>query len=174
MPHKRNPIVAERLCGLARLVKANTQVALDNVALWHERDISHSSAERVALVDSFITLDYMLSKAHWLVEGLIVYPERCLANLAATRGLVFSSKALLAFVDKGLSREDAYEIIQRNSMAVWSDIQAAQAGADLLERLAADPDCPLTADELDTVFNPQGFLQNVDQIFERLDSLNFN
>jgi len=174
MPHKRNPIVAERLCGLARLVKANTQVALDNVALWHERDISHSSAERVALVDSFITLDYMLSKAHWLVEGLIVYPERCLANLAATRGLVFSSKALLAFVDKGLSREHAYEIVQRNSMAVWADIQAAQAGADLQERLAVDPDCPLTALELDTVFNPQGFLMNVEQIFERLESLSFN
>jgi adenylosuccinate lyase len=173
MPHKRNPITAERICGLARIVKANTQVALDNVALWHERDISHSSAERVALVDSLVALDYMLAKALWLVDGLVVYPERCRANLDSTRGLIFSSKALLALVDCGLTREAAYHVVQQNSMAVWADIQAAVAGPGLSERLADDPMCPLGPEELDAIFDAQAFLTQVGVLFERLGELEF-
>jgi adenylosuccinate lyase len=173
MPHKRNPIIAERICGLARVVKANAQVALDNVALWHERDISHSSAEKVTLVDSLTLLDYLLDKTTWLVDGLVIHHERCLANLQATRGLVFSSKVLLALINHGLSRADAYKIVQDNSMAVWSDIQTAVPGLNLQERLAADIACPLTEAELEAVFDPQAFLKNCDVLFERLESLGF-
>ena len=131
MPHKRNPITAERVCGLARVVKANAQVGFDNVALWHERDISHSSAERVVLADSFIATDYLLGKLEWILDGLVVYPERMLANLESTRGLIYSSRVLLALVDTGISREDAYAIVQRNAMVVWDDIQQARDGRDL-------------------------------------------
>ncbi|MCL1880066.1 MAG: adenylosuccinate lyase [Actinomycetia bacterium] len=173
MPHKRNPITAERICGMSRLVKANCQVALDNVALWHERDISHSSAERVAQSDSFIALDYMLDKMRWIIDGLVVYPERCLANLNATRGLIFSSKALLALIDCGLKREDAYAIIQGNSMAVWQDIQAAREGKCLCQRLLEDEQCPLDADKLAAIFDPAAFLAHVDVLFERLQGLGF-
>lgn len=174
MPHKRNPITAERICGIARVIKANVQVALDDVALWHERDISHSSAERIALTDSFIALDYILAKAIWLVDGLVVYPERCLANLSATRGLIFSSKVLLGLVDKGLTREQAYEIVQRNCMAVWAEIQNGQDGLTLRQRLAADAECLLSETELDAIFDPLAFLTNVDAVFKRLDSLTFD
>ena len=140
MPHKRNPITAERVCGLARVVKANAQVGFDNVALWHERDISHSSAERVVLADSFIATDYLLGKLEWILDGLVVYPERMLANLESTRGLIYSSRVLLALVDTGMSREDAYAIVQRNAMGVWDDIQQARDGATYRELLAADPE----------------------------------
>ena len=173
MPHKRNPVIAERICGMARVIKANTQVALDNVALWHERDISHSSAERIAMVDSFLALDYILAKALWLVEGLVVYPDRCRANLDATRGLVFSSKALLALVDTGMSREEAYGIVQGHSMAVWSDIQSARPGASLRERLEDDPLVTVPAAALDKAFDPWRFLQNIDVLFKRLADLEF-
>ncbi|MDR2197837.1 MAG: adenylosuccinate lyase [Coriobacteriales bacterium] len=168
MPHKRNPIISERICGLARVIKANVQVALDNVALWHERDISHSSAERVALVDSFIALDYLLAKMRWLLDGLVIYPENCRANLERTRGLIFSSKILLALIDSGLSREEAYVIVQRNAMAVWEEIQGAQAGLSFRERLEADPEVPLSAEQLDAVFDPWSFLGQIDLLFERL------
>ena len=129
MPHKRNPITAERVCGLARVVKANAQVGFDNVALWHERDISHSSAERVVLADSFIATDYLLDKLAWILDGLVVYPENMLANLEKTRGLIYSSRVLLALVGTGMLREDAYAIVQRASMRVWDDIQQAPPGA---------------------------------------------
>src|SRR5947207_5155627 len=112
MPHKRNPIISERICGIARIVRANSLVGLENVALWHERDISHSSAERVVLPDSSIALDYILHKAASLIEGLVVYPQRMLENLAATRGLIFSGQLLLALTQKGVSRETAYEWVQ--------------------------------------------------------------
>ncbi len=135
MPHKRNPITAERICGMARLVKANAQVAFDDVALWHERDISHSSAERVAQADSFIALDYMLSKLEWILDGMVLYPANMLANLNRTRGLIFSSKVLLALVDTGITREEAYKIVQRNSMAVWDDVHAAVDGPTVCDRL---------------------------------------
>lgn len=173
MPHKRNPITAERVCGLARVVKANVQVGLDNVALWHERDISHSSAERVVLADSFTALDYMLAKLTWMVDGLVLYPEVMLANLNRTRGLIYSSQVLLALVDTGMSREDAYALVQRNSMAVWEDIQQARAGETLKERLLGDKDVSLTKEQLDDIFDPWSFLKRTQVIFDRLETLRF-
>src|ERR1700760_4094984 len=119
MPHKRNPVTAEQISGLARVGRANAQAALENVALWHERDISHSSAERVILADSTILADYMLDRFAWVMEGLVVRPERMLANLDASHGLPFSGRVLLKLVEAGLSREAAYEIVQRNAMRAW-------------------------------------------------------
>jgi adenylosuccinate lyase len=174
MPHKRNPITAERVCGMARMIKANVQVALDNVALWHERDISHSSTERVALADSFIGLDYILGKMLWILDGLKIYPNNCLANLNRTRGLIYSSKVLLAMVDTGISREDAYAIVQRNAMEVWDDVQQARPGATFRERLEADPACAaITTAQWDALFDPWQFLSHLPILFERLQGLEF-
>lgn len=173
MPHKRNPITAERVCGLARVVKANAQVGFDNVALWHERDISHSSAERVVLADSFIATDYLLGKLEWILDGLVVYPERMRANLESTRGLIYSSRVLLALVDTGMLREDAYAIVQRNAMAVWDDIQQAREGASFRERLAEDAECPLSDIELNRIFDPWAFLARSGVLFERLKGCEF-
>ncbi|QWT17547.1 adenylosuccinate lyase [Collinsella sp. zg1085] len=173
MPHKRNPITMEKVCGLARVVKANAQVAFDNVALWHERDISHSSAERVALADSFIALDHMFACLNRVIDGLMLYPERMKANLEMTRGLIFSSKVLLALVDTGITREDAYKIVQRNSMKVWDDVHRAVAGPSLKEMLLADEDCPLSSEQLDTIFDPWDFLTRIDTVFARLEQLSF-
>ena len=173
MPHKRNPITVEKVCGLSRVVKANAQVAFDNVALWHERDISHSSNERVALADSFIALDHMLGCLIRIIDGLVLYPARMKANLAATRGLIFSSKVLLALVDTGITREEAYAIVQRNSMQVWDDVQQARDGADLRGKLEADPECTLTSEQLDAIFDPWSFLGRIDVVFDRLEQLSF-
>ena len=173
MPHKRNPITAERICGLSRVVKANSQVALDNVALWFERDISHSGAERVALADSFTALDYMFGKMQWMLDGLNVYPKKSEQNLWRTKGLIFSSKVILALVDAGMTREDAYVVVQRNAMAVWEDIQQAQDGPTYRERLEADVDCPLTAEQLDKIFDPWAFLTRKGEVFDRLKTLEF-
>lgn len=173
MPHKRNPITAERVCGLARVVKANAQVAFDDVALWYERDISHSGAERVVLADSFIALDYMFSKMQWMLDGLNVYVNKSLHNLWRTRGLIFSSKVILALVDTGMTREDAYVVVQRNAMKVWDDIQQAIDGPTFRENLEADPDCPLTEAQLDEIFDPTSFLGHKDVIFEKLKDLEF-
>lgn len=173
MPHKRNPITLEKVCGLSRVVKANAQVAFDNVALWHERDISHSSAERVAQADSFMALDHMLTCLIRIVDGLILYPARMKANLDLTRGLIYSSKVLLALVDTGISREDAYKIVQRNSMAVWDDVHAAVDGLDLRARLEADPECTVTSEKLDEIFDPWDFLTRCDAVFARLEQLSF-
>lgn len=173
MPHKRNPITAERMCGLARVVKANAQVAFDDVALWYERDISHSGAERVVLADSFIALDYMFSKMQWMLDGLNVYVKKSLHNLWRTRGLIFSSKVILALVDTGMTREDAYVVVQRNAMKVWDDIQQAIDGPTFRENLEADPDCPLTEAQLDEIFDPTSFLGHKDVIFEKLKDLEF-
>ncbi|KAF0209409.1 MAG: adenylosuccinate lyase [Actinomycetota bacterium] len=176
MPHKRNPITAERVVGLARVVKANAQVGFDNVALWHERDISHSSAERVVLADSFIATDYLLSKLEWILDGLVVYPERMRANLDATRGLIYSSRVLLALVDSGMSREDAYEVVQRNSMRVWDDIQQARSGPGLRDLLAGDTEVSgagITDEQLDAIFDPWAFLARVGVVFERVEGLEF-
>lgn len=173
MPHKRNPITAERMCGLARVVKANAQVAFDDVALWYERDISHSGAERVVLADSFIALDYMFSKMQWMLDGLNVYVNKSLYNLWRTRGLIFSSKVILALVDTGMTREDAYVVVQRNAMKVWDDIQQAIDGPTFRENLEADPDCPLTEAQLDEIFDPTSFLGHKDVIFEKLKDLEF-
>ena len=173
MPHKRNPITVERVCGLSRVVKANAQVALDNVALWYERDISHSGTERTALPDSFIALDYMFGKMQPLLDGLFTYPAKMEANLWRTRGLIFSSKVLLALVQTGITREDAYVIVQRNAMQVWEDIQNAVDGPTYRERLEADPDVNLTAEQLDAIFDPWAFLTRKDAIFARLESCEF-
>ena len=174
MPHKRNPITVEKVCGLSRVVKANAQVAFDNVALWHERDISHSSNERVALADSFIALDHMLRCLIRILDGLVLYPARMMANLNSTRGLIFSSKVLLALVDTGMTREEAYKVVQRNSMAVWDDVQQARDGATLRERLEEDEGCKLSPAELDKIFDPRAFLTRVDVVFDRLEQLSFD
>jgi adenylosuccinate lyase len=164
MPHKRNPILSERICGMARTVRANSIVGLENVALWHERDISHSSAERVVLPDSSIALDYMLHKMTSLIDGLVVYPERMLENLHATRGLVFSGQLLLALARGGAQREAAYEWVQRNAMKVWDE------GGDFQEFVAADADirAHLSPAEIERVFALDTYLRNVDAIFARV------
>jgi adenylosuccinate lyase len=167
MPHKRNPIIAERICGLSRVVKANAQVGFDDVALWHERDISHSSAERVVLVDSSTLTDYILDKLAWMLDGLQVYPKNMLHNLERMRGLVFSSRVLLAFVDAGMLREAAYEVVQRNAMKTWGGEGTFE------ENLLADPDMPLPPEELTAIFDPMVFLSRKDVVFERLEGLSF-
>ena len=164
MPHKRNPIISERICGIARVIRANSLVGLENVALWHERDISHSSAERVVLPDSSIALDYILHKATSLIEGLVVHPERMLQNLQLTRGLVFSGQLLLALTQKGVARETAYEWVQRNAMKVWEKNENFQ---ELLQQ-DADITSRLSAAEIDGAFTFATYLRNVDTIFERV------
>jgi adenylosuccinate lyase len=165
MPHKRNPILCERITGLARLVRANLQAGLENVALWHERDISHSSVERVILPDSTIALDYMLSLATFVISHLRVFPERMRRNLHAEGGLVFSQPVLLALVDRGLSREQAYRIVQSAAAAAWD------RGADFRTELAANPALAdrLSREELDDLFEPR--LEHLGTVFERLESL---
>lgn len=167
MPHKRNPIIAERLTGLARVIRSNALTALEDVALWHERDISHSSVERVIIPDSTTLVDYMLHKLKWLLEGLLVYPENMKRNLEGTGGLIFSSRVLLALVEKGLTREEAYAVVQRNAMATW------RGEGELKELLKADPEASkyLSDKELDELFDVGYFLRNVDTIFERLEKL---
>src|SRR5438874_403833 len=164
MPHKRNPILSERICGMARVVRANSIVGLENVALWHERDISHSSAERVVLPDSSIATDYMLQKMTTLIDGLVVYPERMLENLNVTHGSIFSGQLLLALTQAGASREEAYEWVQRNAMKAWDK------GKDLKTLVSSDKDISalLSAGEIDRVFSLDTYLRNVDQIFERV------
>ena len=173
MPHKRNPITAERVCGLSRVVKGNAQVAFDNVALWFERDISHSGAERVALADSFTALDYMFGKMQWMLDGLNVYTDKAVHNLWRTKGLIFSSKCILALVDTGMTREDAYVVVQRNAMQVWEDIQQAVDGPSYRERLEADPECKIPAEVLDKIFDPWQFLQRKGVMFDKLKTLEF-
>lgn len=173
MPHKRNPITAERICGLSRVIKANAQVGFDNVALWHERDISHSSAERVVLADSTIALDYILRKLEWILDGMVLYPKNMLANLNKTRGLIYSSRVLLVLVDTGMLREDAYAVVQENAMKVWDDLQQARAGKTFRELLEEDERCPLDGGSLDIIFNPWEFLGRKDVLFDRLKGLEF-
>lgn len=164
MPHKRNPILSERICGMARTVRANSIVGLENVALWHERDISHSSAERIVLPDSSATLDYILAKTTSLLDTLVVYPENMLKNLDLTRGLVFSGQLMLALTQKGISREDAYAWTQRNAMKVWDE------GGVYHELVANDADISahLTADEIGRVFDLKHYLRNVEKVFARV------
>ena len=160
MPHKRNPVVAERICGLARVVRASGAVGLENVPLWHERDISHSSAERIVLPDAFLALDYMLDRFAWLVEGLIVDVERMRANLDSSHGLVFSQRVLSALVAAGLARDDAYRLVQRHAMRAWDE------GLDFRELVESDPEIAPRLDP--TVFDLADALKHVDVIFERL------
>jgi adenylosuccinate lyase len=164
MPHKRNPVTAEQICGLARVVRANAQAALEDVALWHERDISHSSVERVILADSTTLLDYLLAKTANLIETLFVYPEHMRENLDLLKGLIFSGQLLLNLVEKGALREDAYRWVQRNAMQVW---ETREDFRTLVER---DPDIRqyLKPSEIAEVFNVERYLTHVDEIFERV------
>jgi adenylosuccinate lyase len=164
MPHKRNPIVSERICGLARVVRGYALVGLENVALWHERDISHSSAERVVLPDAFLAVDYMLDRFGWLVGGLVVRPERMRANLEATGGLFFSQRLLLALVESGLARDEAYGIVQRHAMRAWDE------GLDFRELVRADT---LIADRVDLggVFDLTAFTRHAHVVLQRLQAL---
>ncbi len=164
MPHKRNPELSERVCGLARLVRSHAQAALENVALWHERDISHSSVERVILPDGTIVLDYLLHLTTLIVEGLEVDPARMAENLELSHGLVYSQRVLLKLTDAGLPRQVAYEIVQRNAMRAWKERRPFG------ELLAADPEVTahLGPDELKGCFDPAFYLRNVDAVFKRL------
>jgi len=165
MPHKRNPILSERMVGLARVLRGYAATALENVSLWHERDISHSSAERVILPDACTTLDYMLATFAKVVDGLIVKPERMRANLDATRGLVFSQSVLLALVDAGLTRDEAYRIVQRDAERAWNE------GIPLHTALAEDPEVGLPSIALTACFDPDRFLGNAGIVFDRLEAL---
>jgi adenylosuccinate lyase len=164
MPHKRNPVVAERICGLARVVRGAAVVGLENVALWHERDISHSSAERVVLPDAFLAVDYMLDRFSWLVEGLVVREERMRRNLEASHYLFFSQRVLLALVDAGLSRDDAYRLVQRSAMRAWDE------ELDFRDLVRSDDEIASRVD-LDAVFDLAAYTRHVDTVFARLSSL---
>ena len=164
MPHKRNPVVAERICGLARVVRAAATVGLENVALWHERDISHSSAERVVVPDAFLALDYMLDRFGWLVDGLVVRSERMRRNLDSSHGLFFSQRLLLALVESGLTRDEAYRLVQRHALRAWDEEQ------DFRELVRADRELAGRVD-LDAVFELTAYTRHLDTVFERLRSL---
>jgi adenylosuccinate lyase len=164
MPHKRNPVVAERICGLARVLRGAALVGLENVALWHERDISHSSAERVVIPDAFLALDYMLDRFAWLVDGLVVREQRMLRNVEASHYLFFSQRVLLALVESGLSRDDAYRLVQRNAMRAWDE------ELDFRELCRVDDEIASRID-LDAVFDVGAYTRHVDTIFARLQSL---
>jgi adenylosuccinate lyase len=167
MPHKRNPVKSEQLTGLARVLRANLQAALEDVALWHERDISHSSVERIIVPDSLMLAYYVLVQFTKLVSGLRVYPERMLRNLDASFGLVFSQPVLLALVEAGASRDDAYRIVQRNAMRAWQEERSFR------ELLGEDPDVRVVLDEarLDTCFDLKRALANVGRTFDELDRM---
>lgn len=164
MPHKRNPIVSERICGLARVVRGYALVGLENVALWHERDISHSSAERIVLPDAFLAVDYMLDRFGWLVRGLVVRPERMRANLEQTGGLYFSQRLLLALVGSGLARDEAYRAVQRHAMRAWDE------GLDFRDLVRNDTELARRVD-LDEVFDVGAFTRRADVVFTRLRNL---
>ena len=168
MPHKRNPILSERMTGMARLLRGYTQTALENVALWHERDISHSSAERVVLPDACLVLHYMLVRFEGLVDRLVVDTDRMAANLESTRGLVCSQAVLLALVESGLTRDEAYRIVQSNAMRAWEE------GIHLRDALDADPAVTLSDDALDECFDSARFLRNTGEVFDRLEALNLD
>ena len=164
MPHKRNPVVSEQICGLARVVRANAQAAFENIALWHERDISHSSVERIILPDSTTLVDYMLSKAHWLISGLRVNTQRMKANLDLTKGLVFSGQLLLDLAAAGMLREEAYRLVQSHAMQSWEtdgDFRAAVTSDAGIQRY-------LTPDRLAESFSVSRQLANIDRIFQRV------
>jgi adenylosuccinate lyase len=168
MPHKRNPVVCERICGLARLLRAFAQTGFENVALWHERDISHSSVERITLGDACTLLDYMLDKMRWVVDGMVVDAERMSSNLDASHGLVHSQSVLTALLSKAaIQREEAYSLVQRNAMMAW------EKGRPLIELLKSDPDVTehLDPDEIDECFNLSRYLERTDTVFDRLEEL---
>jgi adenylosuccinate lyase len=166
MPHKRNPVRCERITGLARVVRGNAHVALENAVLWHERDISHSSAERVILPDSTMALDFMLAEAVEILEGLVVFPQRMRENLDVGGGLAYSQNVLLALVDSGMSRNEAYAIVQRAAASAWDD------GASFREMIASDPEVrERIRDSLDELFDPLRALRHLDVVFDRLEKV---
>src|SRR5881409_4021971 len=164
MPHKRNPISSEQIAGLARVLRSNALAAMENVALWHERDISHSSVERIIFPNSTILTDYLLHRTATLIERLVVYPDRMKENLELTRGLIYSGELLLALVEKNVTREDAYRWVQRNAMRVWDE------GGTFREKVLGDPDIrkTLNSTEIEKVFDLSRLLANVDRIFQRV------
>ena len=164
MPHKKNPVLSENLCGLARVVRANSIVALENIPLWHERDISHSSAERIIFPDSLTLVDFMLNRFNGIVENLVVHEDNMLKNTDKFGGIVFSQKVLLTLVSKGLSREDAYSIVQRNALDAFKN------HGNFKENLLNDKDVMnlITPQELETIFDKKAFLQNIDKIYARI------
>jgi adenylosuccinate lyase len=164
MPHKKNPIGSENISGLARLVRSNSLAAMENMALWHERDISHSSVERVIGPDSTILADYMLKRMTRMLKGLVVHPEHMMENLNRTRGLIFSQQFLLALARKGIERQKAYVMVQRNAMKVWEEKR------DFKDLLLKDPEIGryLNAQEIGAVFDLDYHLKHVDDIFERV------
>ncbi len=165
MPHKRNPIITERITGMARLLRGNAIVGLENVALWHERDISHSSIERIIIPDSTTLMDYMLGKMIYLIENLQVYPDRMMKNLNKTGGLIYSQEVLLALIKKGVTREQAYQIVQRNAMDVWEN------NTDFKSKLLKDEEVAkyLTLDEIEILFDFEKVKININKIFHRLE-----
>ena len=165
MPHKRNPVVCENLSGLARIVRTNALAAMENIALWHERDISHSSVERIAVPDSFILLDYMLSKCTWIIENLSVFPKNMIRNMNHLKGLVFSQQVLLTLISKGISREDAYKIVQTNAMKIW-----AGDPEDFKTKLLKDEKVvsKMSKAEIEGIFNVDYYLKNVEEFYKRL------
>jgi adenylosuccinate lyase len=164
MPHKRNPELCERVCGLARLVRGYALTAMENIALWHERDISHSSTERIILPDSCLVLDYVLSLFTSIMQGLQIYPQRMKRNIALTKGLVFSQRVMITLINKGLSRRKAYELVQRNAMKAW------KGNKSFISMLEADAEVTkiLSHDELEQNFDEQYYLRYIDDIFKRL------
>lgn len=164
MPHKKNPVLSENLCGLARVVRANSFAALENIPLWHERDISHSSAERIIFPDSLILVDFMLNRFNSVMENIVVHKDNMLKNTDKFGGIVFSQKVLLSLVAKGLTREDAYVIVQRNALDAFKN------HGDFKANLLSDSEVLqfLTADEIEQIFDKQGFLQNIDKIYSRI------
>jgi adenylosuccinate lyase len=167
MPHKRNPITAERISGLARVVRGHAVAALEDVALWHERDITHSSVERVILPDAFLALDYMLARARTLLEGLVVRPERMREILDSSHGLVYSQRVLLGLVEGGLTREAAYALVQRNAMRAWEE------GRPLGDLLAEDPEVTavIPPEELEALLDPSWYIRHVPELMERVAAL---
>ena len=168
MPHKRNPIVTERITGMARLLRGNAMVAMENIALWHERDISHSSVERIIIPDSTTVMDYMLNKMIFLIENLLVYPKNMRRNLDITGGLIFSQEVLLALVKKGITRENAYAMVQRNAMQVW------EKKKDFNSLLKADEEISniLNNNEIDALFDLNKVMKNINKIYKRLELIN--
>jgi adenylosuccinate lyase len=170
MPHKRNPVLTENLTGLARMVRSYAQPALENVALWHERDISHSSVERMIGPDATITLDFALIRLAEVIEKLVVYPERMQRNLDLLGGLVHSQRVMLALTQSGVSREDAYAQVQRNAMPVWENMHHGRTGNSFLDNLKADTDVmkALKPADIDALFDLGHHLKHVDTIFKRV------
>ena len=163
MPHKKNPILSERLSGMARLLRSYAQVGYENIALWHERDISHSSTERIVFPDATMLIYYMLKKASYLVKNLVIYPERMLANFSCSKNLVFSQRVMLALVEHGMSREKAYKLVQKLSDRTWHE------GIDFKKVVLEDPTISeyLKTQEISELFNPSYYLRNVEKIYQR-------